>query len=147
MDAAPRPLAPTHSDDGSPALADPERQLGSAMLRGARGQCPACGSGSLFSSYLKVRAACPSCGEDLTAQRADDGPAYLTIFIVSHLVGPLLLAAYLAWRPSPLTLVAAFCVGATVLSLILLPRIKGALVGLQWAKRMHGFGLGGTDPW
>ena len=25
-------------------------------------------------------------------------------------------------------------------SLALLPRIKGALVGLQWANRMHGFG-------
>lgn len=26
------------------------------------------------------------------------------------------------------------------LSLILLPVIKGALIGLQWALRMHGFG-------
>ena len=26
------------------------------------------------------------------------------------------------------------------LSLLLLPRIKGAMVGLQWARRMHGFG-------
>ena len=26
------------------------------------------------------------------------------------------------------------------LSLWLLPRIKGALIGLQWALRMHGFG-------
>jgi hypothetical protein len=26
------------------------------------------------------------------------------------------------------------------LSLWLLPRVKGALVGLQWALRMHGFG-------
>ena len=25
-------------------------------------------------------------------------------------------------------------------SLLLLPRIKGAFVGLQWARRMHGFG-------
>ena len=28
---------------------------------------------------------------------------------------------------------------------ILLPIIKGAFVGLQWAKRMHGFGQGGED--
>ena len=32
-----------------------------------------------------------------------------------------------------------------VLSLWLLPRIKGTLVGLQWAFRMHGFGSG-KDP-
>jgi len=23
---------------------------------------------------------------------------------------------------------------------VLLPRVKGAIVGLQWAQRMHGFG-------
>jgi len=28
---------------------------------------------------------------------------------------------------------------AIVLALYLLPRIKGALIGLQWAKCMHGF--------
>ena len=27
-----------------------------------------------------------------------------------------------------------------ILSLVLLPRIKGALIALQWAQRMHGFG-------
>ena len=26
------------------------------------------------------------------------------------------------------------------LSLVLLPIVKGAMVGLQWANRMHGFG-------
>ncbi len=144
MDAAPRSLSTPLSPTGSLAAAD-DRDLGPAMLRGTRGQCPACGSGSLFSSYLKVRPACPSCGEDLTAQRTDDGPAYITILVVSHIIGPLLLAAYLAWRPSPMTLVLAFCAAAIIMSLLLLPRIKGAMVGLQWAKRMHGFGLGEAD--
>jgi len=27
-----------------------------------------------------------------------------------------------------------------ILTLLLLPRVKGALIGLQWANRMHGFG-------
>ena len=40
--------------------------------------------------------------------------------------------------------VAAFLGGAALLSLLLLPVFKGAFVGLQWAKRMHGFG--GDDP-
>ena len=31
------------------------------------------------------------------------------------------------------------------LSLFLLPRLKGVLVGIQWAKRMHGFGAGSPD--
>ncbi|MDE0727033.1 MAG: DUF983 domain-containing protein, partial [Alphaproteobacteria bacterium] len=27
-----------------------------------------------------------------------------------------------------------------ILTLLLPPRVKGALIGLQWANRMHGFG-------
>jgi len=33
-----------------------------------------------------------------------------------------------------------FSVGTVALSLYLLPRLKGALVAVQWARRMHGFG-------
>ena len=117
-----------------------ERPTGQAMLRGARGRCPACGEGRLFTSYLKVADACPACNEDLHHQRADDGPAYLTILIVSHLGAPLLLASFIAWRPSAMTMILSFGIGAIVLSLAMLPVIKGAMVGLQWARRMHGFG-------
>lgn len=116
-----------------------ERPTGQAMLRGARGRCPACGEGKLFRSFLKIADHCPTCGEALYHQRADDGPAYLTILLVSHLGAPLLLASYIAWRPSAMTMIYVFGLGAIILSLLLLPRIKGAFVGLQWARRMHGF--------
>ncbi|MFN3276218.1 MAG: DUF983 domain-containing protein [Paracoccus sp. (in: a-proteobacteria)] len=124
-------------------LSDPERATGRAMKRGAIGRCPACGRGRLFSGYLKVTDHCARCGEAMHHQRADDGPAYLTILIVSHLGAPILLASYMAWRPSAATMIIAFGLGAIVLSLLILPMIKGAMVGLQWARRMHGFG---TDP-
>lgn len=117
-----------------------ERATGQAMLRGALGKCPACGEGRLFSAFLKVADACPHCGEELHHQRADDGPAYLTILIVSHLGAPLLLAIFMAYRPSAMSMLIGFGLGAIVLSLLLLPRIKGGMVGLQWARRMHGFG-------
>lgn len=116
-----------------------DRPTREAMLRGARGKCPACGEGRLFSSYLKVTDYCPNCGEALHHQRADDGPAYLTILLVSHLGAPLLLACYMAWRPSAMSMILGFGLGAIVLSLVLLPLIKGGMVGLQWARRMHGF--------
>ena len=120
-----------------PADDRPTRQ---AMLRGAAGRCPACGKGKLFSGYLKVADHCPDCREALHHQRADDGPAYLTILLVSHLGAPLLLACYVAFRPSAMTMILSFGLGAVVLSLLLLPVIKGGMVGLQWARRMHGFG-------
>lgn len=117
-----------------------DRPTWQAMRRGAVGRCPACGEGRLFSAYLKVADACPSCHEALHHQRADDGPAYLTILIVSHLGAPLLLASFIAWRPSAMTMILSFGIGAIVLSLAMLPVIKGGMVGLQWARRMHGFG-------
>ena len=123
----------------------PDRQIGAAMRRGAARRCPSCGEGALFDGYLKVRGECPTCNEALHHQRADDGPAYLTILIVSHIAAPLLLLIYTLYRPSTTTLILAFLGGAVALSLILLPLIKGAWVGAQWAKRMHGFGDGAED--
>lgn len=94
----------------------------------------------MLRGYLKVRESCPVCGEALHHQRADDGPAYLTILIVGHIMAPLILIAFAKFRPDPMVLAAVFSVGTVALSLFLLPRLKGALVALQWAKRMHGFG-------
>lgn len=122
-----------------------DRPIKQAMLRGALGRCPACGEGRLFSGYLKVRGSCAHCGEALHHQRADDGPAYLTILLVSHLGAPLLLAVYMMYRPSAMSMLIGFSLGAVILSLLLLPRIKGGFIGFQWARRMHGFGAG-ADP-
>lgn len=99
----------------------------------------------MLEGYLKVRPACPACGEVFSHHRADDGPAYLTILIVGHLMAPLLMWAFVAYRPSPVTLASIFAVGCVSLSLYLLPRLKGSLVALQWAKRMHGFGPAAHD--
>ena len=93
----------------------------------------------MLKSYLKVQPTCPVCNEDLHHHRADDGPAYLTMLIVCHLMGPLMLLTYETWRLEPLELIAIFAVGCVALSLYLLPRLKGVLVGFQWARRMHGF--------
>lgn len=124
----------------SPDGVQEDRPLKSAMLRGWRRRCPNCGSGPMLRGYLKVRESCPVCSEAMHHHRADDGPAYLTILIVGHLMAPLILIVFTKWRPDPWTLAAVFSVGTVALSLFLLPRLKGALVALQWAKRMHGFG-------
>ena len=116
------------------------RELWPALRRGFRRKCPNCGSGPMMESYLKVRDTCTVCREDLSHHRADDGPAYLTILLVGHLLAPGLHIAFVVWRPEPLTLFTIFAVGCTALSLYLLPRLKGAMIGFQWAKRMGGFG-------
>jgi uncharacterized protein (DUF983 family) len=128
-------------------LSAPGRSVPDAMRRGAAGKCPACGKGQLFSRYLEVEHRCSECAEDLYHHRADDAPAYMTILVVGHLVvaGVMMVEDYfhpeywvhlLMWVPLTIGL-----------SLLFLPRIKGALVGLQWALRMHGFGgLDALDP-
>lgn len=121
-------------------MSDIERPLRPAMLRGWKRRCPKCGNGHMLKGYLQVRDHCPVCNEELHHHRADDGPAYLTILIVGHLLAPIMLTLFTMYRPDPLVLGTTLSIGTVALSLYLLPRLKGALVALQWAKRMHGFG-------
>lgn len=117
-----------------------ERILRPALLRGWRRKCPNCGQGALLKSFLKVNDTCTVCREELHHHRADDGPAYLTILIVGHLMIPLLHIVFVHYRPEPLTLFTIFAVGSVALSLYLLPRLKGVVIGFQWARCMGGFG-------
>jgi uncharacterized protein (DUF983 family) len=130
------PATSTHAS----GAADAERPLRQSLWRGWRLRCPSCGGGSVMKGYLKTRQTCPVCREELSHHRADDGPAYLTILIVGHLMAPLLHIVFVRFRPEPLTLFTIFAVVCIGLSLYLLPRLKGAIIGFQWARRMHGFG-------
>lgn len=93
----------------------------------------------MYRAYLKVNDACPKCGEELHHHRADDAPPYFTMLITGHVVVGLMLSVTMStdWPNWVHGLVWPSMV--LVLSLWLLPRIKGALVGAQWALRMHGF--------
>ncbi|WP_226780485.1 DUF983 domain-containing protein [Oceaniglobus trochenteri] len=125
-------------DDGQ-TTEQAERALRPAMFRGWRRRCPNCGAGPMLKGYLKVRDHCPVCSESFRHQRADDGPAYLTILLVGHIMAPLMHIAFTTFRPQPMILATVFSVGCVALSLYLLPRLKGAMVAFQWARRMHGF--------
>ncbi len=93
-----------------------------------------------MASYLKIADHCPSCGTALHHHRADDAPPYITIMIVGHLVIPLLFLVERTWHPA-LWLHAILWLPLTLgLTLWLMPRVKGAVVGLQWALQLHGFG-------
>ncbi|MBM3611920.1 MAG: DUF983 domain-containing protein [Alphaproteobacteria bacterium] len=111
-----------------------------ALWRGFGRRCPACGARTLMAGYLKVAPACTRCGEDYSHQRADDGPAYLTILIVGKLLAPAIFWVFVTFRPDPAVMAAGFSAATVVLALWLLPRIKGGFVALQWSRRMHGFG-------
>ena len=116
-----------------------DRQVGPAVLDGLKGKCPNCHEGKMFYGYLKVADECPNCGTELHHQRADDFPPYLVIFIVGHIVVTLAMIAEANTDWSILTHMLVFVPLTIAMSLAMLQPIKGAVVGLQWALRMHGF--------
>jgi uncharacterized protein (DUF983 family) len=116
-----------------------QRQLSSAMKRGFRCRCPRCGKGRLFRAFLKVDNNCAICGLDFTPHRADDLPAYLVIVIVGHIMVPLALLIETHYAPPVELQLAIYLPMTLVASLLLLQPIKGAVIGVQWALRMHGF--------
>lgn len=117
----------------------PHRNVWTAMRRGLFGRCPRCGEGKLFRAFLKTADHCSVCNQDFTGHRADDLPAYLVIVIVGHVVVPVALWIETNYSPSVALQLAAYLPFTLVASLLLLQPVKGAVVGLQWAFRMHGF--------
>jgi uncharacterized protein (DUF983 family) len=114
-----------------------ERDWVPALLRGWAGRCPSCGERTLFTSYLKMTPVCRACGSDFERYRADDAPAYFVIFIVGHIIVPLVLLIEKLYEPAlwvHAVLWLPLCVG---LSLWLLPRVKGAVIGVLWALRVR----------
>ena len=121
-------------------MTNDDRPIKSALLKGWKCKCPNCGSGPMLRDYLKVRDTCPVCSEELFHHRADDGPAWATIMIAGHILAPVMLSVFVAFRPEGWVMALGFSVVFVALSLFLLPRIKGMFVALQWSRRMHGFG-------
>jgi uncharacterized protein (DUF983 family) len=116
-----------------------KRDLWTALKRGLRCRCPRCGEGKLFRAFLKVDDHCAVCALDFTPHRADDLPAYLVIVIVGHIVVPIALMIETNYSPSVALQLAIYLPVTLLMSLLLLQPVKGAVVGIQWALRMHGF--------
>jgi uncharacterized protein (DUF983 family) len=116
-----------------------KRDVWIAMARGFKCRCPRCGQGKMFRAFLKTADSCSVCGQDFTGHRADDLPAYLVIVIVGHIVVPIALWIETNYSPSVALQLAIYLPITLVSSLLLLQPVKGVVVGLQWALRMHGF--------
>jgi uncharacterized protein (DUF983 family) len=120
--------------------AQEKRDLWQSVGRGLRGRCPHCSEGKLFRGFLKVVDECPVCGEHFHHHRADDLPAYLSIVVVGHIIVGLLMHFEMSQSGiSPWIYLATLLPLTLILTLAILQPIKGAVVGLQWANRMHGF--------
>jgi uncharacterized protein (DUF983 family) len=118
----------------------PARPLWTAMKRGFLGRCPHCGEGKLFASFLKVAEKCDHCGEEMFHHRADDLPAYLVVVVVGHIVIGGFMGVEANYELATWQHLAIWAPLTIIMPLGLLRPVKGAVVGLQWALYMHGFG-------
>jgi uncharacterized protein (DUF983 family) len=110
-------------------------QVWQGLSRGFALRCPNCGKAPLLRRYLKVVAVCPACGHDNGQYPADDAPPYFTILIVGHLVVAPVLFLPVIWRLPTWQVLAIAVPLVAALTLALLPRVKGAVIGLHWAIR------------
>ena len=111
---------------------NPKPELLLTLLRGLVGRCPACGHGKIFARYLKPVQACSHCGEALGHIRADDGPAWLTILIVGHVIGPVLLATATSSTWPDWVHMVVWPLAALLLALVVLPHAKGIFISAIW---------------
>ncbi|WFU48711.1 DUF983 domain-containing protein [Sinorhizobium terangae] len=119
---------------------DGERAVTRSIKRGFLGRCPACGEARLFRAFIKSVDACAACGERMDHHRADDFPPYIVVTIVGHAVLAGYMMTDLVFPLSTWQHLAIWAPVTLASSVALLQPVKGAVIGLQWALRMHGFG-------
>ncbi len=116
----------------------PARDWTTALRRGFARRCPACGQGDLFHGLLRVAPSCARCGLATGEFRSDDAPPYFTILIVGHLVVPAVLLIEKFFAPA-LWLQAALWIPLTLaLTMLVLPRVKGVVIGWLFATGIKG---------
>lgn len=62
-------------------------------------RCPRCGTGRLYSGYLKVVEKCAQCGLELRKHDAGDGPAVFVVLIVGAIIVALALWVEISYQP------------------------------------------------
>lgn len=110
----------------------------SSMGRGFKRKCPHCGEGKVFKGYLKLSNNCSNCKAPVGEIRADDLPPYLTIFLVGHIIVPALVYVEAVYHPPMWMQMAIWPSLTLLLTLGILPFMKGAAVGLMWHLKLKG---------
>lgn len=105
------------------------------LWRGMKGVCPKCGVGRLLQGYVTPNAACAHCHEDYSQIRADDAPAWLTIFLTGHLLVPLLMYFVKADQISEITKLSILFGALIICMAVILPRAKGLFIAAIWLTR------------
>ena len=109
-----------------------------SLRRGMCRRCPNCGRGRLLGGYLKQIDICDFCQESYTGLRADDGPAWLTILIVGHLLAPFIVEMIRNPIMPEWMISTVLVTMAVVLMAVLLPLCKGLFLAAIWWHQKPG---------
>jgi uncharacterized protein (DUF983 family) len=107
-----------------------------ALMRGLKRACPRCGQGKMFAGYLTPRESCEVCGLAFEPLRADDAPAYFTVFLVGHIVIAGVLFTEQLGHP-PMWVQFLWLPVAVVMTGVLLPLIKGGVMGAIYSSQAN----------
>ncbi len=114
-----------------------EPRHGVNFLAAALGRCPVCGKGRLYTSYLKIAGQCDRCGVNFKAAETGDGPVVFVILIAGFAACAGLFYSLLALNWSVVRLLIVWPAFAVVLSLILMPMLKGLMVASQLRHKVR----------
>lgn len=107
----------------------------SPISTGARGRCPRCGEGPLFSGYLATADSCSHCGLDFSFADSGDGPAVFIILLTGFVVVGLALWVEIAYQPAYWVHAVLWLPLILALTLGLLRPVKGILLCQQYVTR------------
>ncbi|MEK9679003.1 MAG: DUF983 domain-containing protein [Rhodospirillaceae bacterium] len=116
-------------------MADDHARAPSPIRNGILGRCPRCGSGRLYSGYLKVADSCSACGLEYAGHDAGDGPVVPIMLVVGLAVVGLAFWLELSFTPPVWVHMVLWPPVISGLCLALLPPIKGFFIGAQFKYR------------
>ena len=123
----------------------PEHPPLSAWRTGFRGRCPRCGEGRLYVSFLKIADRCTVCGLYMSKEDAGDGAVPFIILIVGAIGVGLGAWVLFTFETGVLAPILVSVPVSIILTLVLLPKVKGLLVALQYLHRAGDTGLNTFD--
>jgi len=88
----------------------------------------------MFAGYLTPRESCETCGLAFEPLRADDAPAYFTLFLVGHIAIAGVLATEQLWHPA-IWMQYLWLPVSVAMMFGFLPYIKGAVMGAIYSSQ------------
>ncbi|MGA9657822.1 MAG: DUF983 domain-containing protein [Asticcacaulis sp.] len=108
------------------------------FLAAGLGKCPICTKGKLFKSYLKTAESCEACGQNFKAADTGDGPVVFVILIAGFIACAGLMTTFFMYPDwSPLVHLLLWPPVAVIVSLVLMPVLKGLMIASQLKNQVR----------